>query len=78
MVFLPVPPNGLLLHDDSQMGVSADRLLFWSPCQADLQLSNLRAQAWMLSLPLLFYKVSASVEAEATQVVVPGASCASP
>ncbi len=78
MVFLPVPPNGLLIHDDSQLGVSADRLLFWAPCRTDVQLSNLRAQAWMLTLPFLFYQVQTSVEAEATQVVVPGASCAVP
>jgi hypothetical protein len=75
MLFLPVPPSGWGIADDSQLGISADRLLFGTSCQADLQLSNLHARAWMLSLPLLFYYVNTSVEGDATQVIVPGASC---
>jgi hypothetical protein len=78
MLFLPVPPHGFAAGEDSQPGVSPDRLLFGTSCLADLQLSNLRAQAWMFSLPVFFYQVRTSVEAEATQVVVPGASCVAP
>ncbi len=78
MLFLPLPPRGWTFADDSQAGISADRLLFGTSCQADIQLSNLRAEAWMFSLPLFFYQEATSVDAEATQVVVPGASCASP
>jgi hypothetical protein len=78
MFFLPVPPWGIGVAGDNQLGISADRLLVWTSCQADLQLSNLRAQAWMLSLPIFFYVEDTAVEAEATQVIVPGASCVAP
>ncbi|HVV52610.1 MAG TPA: hypothetical protein VHO06_23290 [Polyangia bacterium] len=78
MLFLPLPPSGLGVADDRQLGISADRLLFGTSCRADLQLSNVRAEAWMLSLPIFYYDLNASVTAEATQVVVPGASCGPP
>ena len=61
--------------DDSQVGISANRVLYWTPCRADFQLSDLRAHAWTFSIPIFFYLVDAAVEADATQVVVPGASC---
>jgi hypothetical protein len=78
MLILPLPPQGWGFADDRQQGVSADRLLFGASCLHDVQLSNLRAQAWMFSLPIFFYQVDAAVEAEGTEVVVPGASCALP
>ena len=65
------------LADDSQHGVSADRLLYWTPCQHDLQLSKLGAHAWQVSVPFLFYVYDVLVEAEATEVIVPGGSCPS-
>ena len=78
MFFLPVPPQGWGAASDVQAGISPDRLLFGTSCLSDIQLSNLRARAWMFSLPIFFYAVDTSVQAEATQIVVPGASCASP
>jgi hypothetical protein len=64
--------------DDSQPGISADRLLYWTPCHDDLQLSNLRAHSWQLTVPLLVYIYDVSVAADVTEVVVPGAACPSP
>jgi hypothetical protein len=78
MLFIPILPQGATYSDDRHGGVSADRLLFGTSCLHDLQLANLRARAWMLSLPIFFYLVDTSVEADGTEVVVPGASCASP
>jgi len=78
MLILPIPPRGLTFSDDRQQGVSADRLLFGTSCLHDVQLANVRARAWMLSLPIFFYQVDTSVEADGIEVVVPGASCASP
>ncbi|HEX3905787.1 MAG TPA: hypothetical protein VH853_23375 [Polyangia bacterium] len=66
------------LADDSQLGISADRLLYWTPCGDDLQLSNLRAHAWQLTVPFLIYVADASVEGDAQEMTVPGASCGSP
>jgi hypothetical protein len=76
--FLPVPPGGVQIADDSQLGISADRLLYWTPCHDDLQLSNLRAHAWQITVPFLVYVYDVSVAADATEVVVPGAACPSP
>jgi hypothetical protein len=78
MFFVPLAPNGWGSAGDDQTGISPDRLLFGTSCLADIQLSNIRARAWMFSLPIFFYAVDTSVRADATQVVVPGASCASP
>jgi hypothetical protein len=78
MLILPLPPQGWGFADDRQPGISADRLLFGTSCLHDMQLANLRARAWMVSLPIFFYQVDTSVEAEGIEVVVPGASCASP
>lgn len=78
MFFVPLPRGGWGAARDDQTGISPDRLLLGTSCRADVQLSNVRAQAWMFSLPIFFYEVDTSVEADATQVVVPGAACASP
>jgi hypothetical protein len=78
LFFVPLPPRGWASASDDQAGISPDRLLFGTSCLVDIQLSNVRARAWMFSLPIFFYEVDTSVQADATQVVVPGASCASP
>jgi hypothetical protein len=67
----------LRIEDDRQLGISADRLLYWTPCHDDLQLSNLRAHAWQILVPLFVYIYDVSVAADATEVVVPGAACPS-
>jgi len=66
------------ITDDSQPGISADRLLYWTPCRDDLQLSNLRAHAWQITVPLLVYIYDLSITADAAEVVVPSATCPSP
>ena len=78
MFFLPLPGPGLGVADDSQLGISADRLLAWTPCFDDLQLSNVSAHSWQVTVPFLVYIYDVLVEADATEVTVPGASCPSP
>jgi hypothetical protein len=63
------------LADDTQLGVSADRLLYWTPCRDDLQLSNVSAHSWQITVPFLIYIYDVLVEGDATEVLVPGASC---
>jgi hypothetical protein len=67
----------LRIADDRQLGISADRLFYWTPCHDDLQLSNLRAHSWLITVPLLVYIYDVSVAADATEVFVPGAACPS-
>lgn len=74
--FVPGPHLGIA--DDSQLGISADRLLAWTPCFDDLQLSNVSAHSWQVTVPFLIYIYDVFVEADATEVLVPGASCPSP
>ena len=69
---------GLGIADDTQRGISADRLLAWTPCLDDLQLSNVGAHSWQVTVPFLVYVYDVFVEADATEVIVPGASCPSP
>ena len=78
MFFLPLPGPGLGATDDSQLGISADRLLAWTPCLDDLRLSNVSAHSWQITVPFLVYVYDVFVEADATEVLVPGASCPSP
>jgi hypothetical protein len=75
-LFLPIG-NGVGWGEANDLGISADRLLFWTPCLDDIRLSNLRAHAWQLTVPLLFYFYDVSVNADAATVLVPGASCPS-
>jgi hypothetical protein len=75
---LPLPPLGFAITGDSQLGISADRLLVWTPCRDDLQLSEIDAQSWQVTVPLLFYIYDVFVEADATEVIAPGASCPPP
>jgi hypothetical protein len=74
--FLPVLPFGFA--DDNQLGISADRLLGWTPCLDDLQLSNVSAHSWQVTVPFLAYVYDVFVAADATEVIVPGASCPLP
>jgi hypothetical protein len=67
---------GVGIVEDRQPGIPAD-LLYWTPCHDDLQLSNLRAHSWQITVPLFVYIDDASVTADATEVVVPGAACPS-
>jgi len=76
--FLPLPGRGLGIADDAQLGISADRLLAWTPCLDDLQLSKVSAHSWQVTVPFLVYVSDVFVEADATEVLVPGASCPSP
>ncbi len=55
--------------------ISPDRLLYWTPCHDDIQLNNLRARAWGATVPIFYFQYEILVEADATAVVVPGASC---
>jgi hypothetical protein len=71
-VFLPIGWG-----EANDLGISADRLLFWTPCLDDIRISNLRAHAWQLTVPLLAYFYDVSVKADAATVLVPGASCPS-
>jgi hypothetical protein len=75
--FIPVG-QGVGWGDANDVGISADRLLFWTPCLDDIRLSNVRAQAWQLTVPILFYFYDVSVQADAATVLVAGASCPSP
>jgi hypothetical protein len=75
--FIPLPGPGLGIADDTQHGISADRLLGWTPCLHDLQLSNVGAHSWLLTVPFMVYIYDVLVEADATEVIVPGASCPS-
>jgi hypothetical protein len=72
-----IPPFPFGFADDSQLGISADRLLAWTSCLHDLQLSDVRAHSWQVTVPLLFYIYDVFIEADATEVSVPGASCPS-
>jgi hypothetical protein len=76
--FVPLAGPGLGIADDTQRGISADRLLAWTPCLDDLQLSNVRAHSWQVTVPFLVYIYDVLVDADATEVLVPKASCASP
>jgi hypothetical protein len=76
--FVPLPPGGFEIADDTQLGISADRLLGWTPCLDDLQLSKVGAHSWLLTVPFLVYIYDVFVEADATEVIVPGASCPPP
>jgi hypothetical protein len=58
------------------IGVSLDRVMYWTPCNDDVRLSNVRARAWQMTVPLLFFQSDVSVAADATPVPVPGARCA--
>ena len=70
-----IPPYPWGIADDTQRGISADRLLGWTPCLHDLQLSKLSAHSWQLTVPFIVYIYDVLVEADATEVIVPGASC---
>jgi len=76
-VFLPIG-HGVGWGEANDLGISADRLLFWTPCLDDIRLSDLRAHAWQLTVPLFSYFYDVSVEAEAATVAVAGASCPLP
>jgi len=76
-VFLPIG-RGVGWGEANDLGISADRLLFWTPCADDIRLSNLRAHAWQLTIPLFSYFYDVSVRADAATALVPGASCPSP
>ena len=76
-VFIPVG-NGVGWGEANDVGIWADRLFFWTPCLADIRLSNLRAHAWQLTVPIFSYFYDVSVKADAATVLVPGASCPSP
>jgi hypothetical protein len=73
--FVPLTGPGLGIADDTQRGISADRLLGWTACLHDLQLSSLSAHSWQVTVPFLVYVYDVFVEADATEVLVPGASC---
>ncbi len=76
-VFIPVG-RGVGWGEANDLGISADRLLFWTPCRDDVRLSNLRAHAWQMTVPILFFSYDVSIEAEAATVAIPGTSCPSP
>jgi hypothetical protein len=77
-LFIPTPGGPFRIGDASQPGVSPDRVFFGAPCDQDVQLSALRAHAWQVTIPLLYYRSDEAVEATATHMLVPGASCPSP
>jgi hypothetical protein len=57
------------------IGVSIDRVLYWTPCADDVHLSNVRARAWQLSAPPFYFQSDVSLEANATPIPVAGAKC---
>jgi hypothetical protein len=70
-----------VLHgwDDAyQPGVSLDRVFYGTPCADDIRLAKVRARAWQLTIPILFYWSEASVDADATLVPSPGGTCTGP
>jgi hypothetical protein len=67
--------RGDLMAESHPIGVSLDRVLYWTPCRDDVHLSNVRARAWQLSVPLLYFQSDVSIEADATPVPVAGATC---
>lgn len=73
-----IPPFPWGIADDTQRGISADCLLAWTPCLDDLQLSNISAHSWQVTVPFLVYVYDVFVEADAAELIVPGASCPSP
>jgi hypothetical protein len=76
-VFIPVG-QGVGWGDASDVGISADRLLFGTPCDDDVRLSNLSAHAWQVTVPIFYFFYDLSVQAETSTLKVPGASCPAP
>jgi len=60
------------------LAIPPDRLLYWTGCHDDIHLNNLRARAWQATVPVFYFQYEVVVEADATEVLVPGASCPSP
>ena len=62
-------------EESHPIGVSIDRVLYWTPCADDVHLSNVRARAWQLSAPPFYIQSDVSIEADATPTPVAGATC---
>ena len=62
-------------EESHPIGVSIDRVLYWTPCADDVHLSNIRARAWQLSAPPFYFQSDLSIEADATPIPVAGATC---
>ena len=77
-IITPVGIVSATAGESQSRAISPDRLLYWTACHADIQLSNLRARAWQATVPIFYFQYEVVVEADATEVVVPGASCLSP
>jgi hypothetical protein len=73
----PAPGGGTVTAGSIRPETDANRILSPTPCRDDLQLANVRIRAFALFTPL-GVKVERTVEGDATQVGVPGASCPSP
>jgi hypothetical protein len=61
--------------ESHSLGISLDRLLYWTRCGNDIRLSNLRARAWQTTVPIFYFQYEVAIEAEAAEVVVTGESC---
>jgi hypothetical protein len=47
------------------------------PCAEDFQLSKLRATSWSVTIPILFYFMDLTIDAEVERTKVPNGSCLS-
>jgi hypothetical protein len=77
-IITPVGIVSATAGESESRAISPDRLLYWTACRNDLQLNNLRARAWQATVPIFYFQYEVAVEADATEAVVPGASCFSP
>ena len=80
LMFL-ITPVGIVsaaAGESNSHAISPDRLLYWTACHDDIQLEKLRARAWQATVPIFYFQYEVVVEADATEVFVPGASCPSP
>jgi hypothetical protein len=57
------------------LGISLDRLLYWTRCGNDLRLSNLRGRAWQATVPIFYFQYEVVIEADAAETAATGGSC---
>jgi hypothetical protein len=73
-----VTPVGIVptsAGERESLGISPDRLLYWTRCGNDLQLSNLRVRAWQATVPIFYFQYEVAIEADAAEMAVTGGSC---
>jgi hypothetical protein len=77
LLFL-ITPLGIVptsAGESESLGISLDRLLYWTRCGNDIRLSNLRARAWQATVPIFYFQYEVAIEADAAETAVTGGSC---